>query len=111
MISTNITGTAAYAAVQSAFGQDNDITVTATPDTSGTTSATPSFGAALQGAITGLTDAGHAADAKSASAMMGKGDMTDVVMAVSKAEMALQTSVAVRDRVISAYQDIMRMAV
>jgi flagellar hook-basal body complex protein FliE len=109
MISSNITGTAAYAAVQNAFAPGSDITVAAEP--SGGTSGTSSFGAALQGAITGLTNAGHAADAASASAMMGKGDMTDVVMAVSKAEMALQTSVAVRDRVISAYQDIMRMAV
>ena len=101
MISSNISGAAAYAAIQSSVTSPE-------PDTD-----TPgqSFGAALQGAITGLTDAGHAADAKSNEAMMGKGNLTDVVMAVSKAEMALQTSVAVRDRVISAYQDIMRMAV
>jgi flagellar hook-basal body complex protein FliE len=32
-------------------------------------------------------------------------------MAVSKVEMALQASVAVRDKVVSAYQDIMRMTV
>jgi flagellar hook-basal body complex protein FliE len=43
--------------------------------------------------------------------MSGNGGLTDVVMAVSKAEMALQASVAVRDKVISAYQEIMRMSV
>jgi flagellar hook-basal body complex protein FliE len=43
--------------------------------------------------------------------MTGGGNLTDVVMAVSKAEMALQASVALRDKVVTAYQDIMRMAV
>ncbi len=110
MISSSVTGAAAYAAVQGAFSDD----ITTTPDdtaASAASSGAQSFGAALQGAITNLVDTGHTADSQSASAMMGKGDMTDVVMAVSKAEMALQTTVAVRDRVISAYQDIMRMAV
>jgi flagellar hook-basal body complex protein FliE len=37
--------------------------------------------------------------------------VTDVVIAVGRAEVALQTAVAVRDRVVSAYQDIMRMPI
>ena len=102
MISSNVSGTAAYAAIQNGFQPD---------DTTAGDSGQPTFGAALQGAISNLTQAGQEADATSAKAMMGKGDLTDVVTAVSKAEMALQTSVAVRDRMISAYQDIMRMAV
>ena len=61
--------------------------------------------------MSGLSDLGQAADAKSEQAIAGGGNLTNVVMAVSKAEMALQASVAVRDKVISAYQDIMRMAV
>jgi flagellar hook-basal body complex protein FliE len=35
----------------------------------------------------------------------------DVVTAVSNAEMTLQTVVAVRDRVLNAYQEIMRMPI
>ena len=58
-----------------------------------------------------LGNLGQQADAMSVQALSGGGKLTDVVMAVSKAEMALQASVAVRDKVISAYQDIMRMAV
>ena len=42
-------------------------------------------------------------------ALAGKVDMTDVVAAVNNAEIALQTVVAVRDKVITAYQDIIRM--
>jgi flagellar hook-basal body complex protein FliE len=34
-----------------------------------------------------------------------------VVSAVAKAELALQTTVAIRDRVVQAYQDIMRMPI
>ncbi len=47
----------------------------------------------------------------SAQAVTGKADIVDVVQAVSQAELALQTVVSVRDRLISAYQDIMRMPI
>ena len=45
----------------------------------------------------------------SAAAVAGNADLTDVVMAVNNAEITLQSVVAVRDRVISAYQEILRM--
>lgn len=101
MISSNLTGASAYAAIQ------NGITGAASPAPTGSAS----FGSALQGAMSNLMDLGHDADAKSVQAMTGGGNLTDVVMAVSKAEMALQASVAIRDKVISAYQDVMRMSV
>jgi flagellar hook-basal body complex protein FliE len=40
-----------------------------------------------------------------------KADLTDVVQAVTSAELTLQTVVAVRDRLIAAYQEIMRMPI
>ena len=98
MISSNITGASAYAAIQGGAGASK-------PASDG------SFATTLQGAISGLSDLGSVADAKAAQALTGGGNLTDVVMAVSKAEMALQASVAVRDKMVSAYQDIMRMAV
>jgi len=42
-------------------------------------------------------------------AATGKADIAEVAAAVSNAEVALQTVAAVRDRVISAYQEILRM--
>ena len=54
---------------------------------------------------------GRSADAASTQAMLGQGSVSDVVMAVSRAELTLQTAVALRDRVISAYQDVMRMLI
>ena len=47
----------------------------------------------------------------SAKAVTGEADLTDVVQAVNSAELTLQTVVAVRDRMISAYQEILRMPI
>lgn len=41
----------------------------------------------------------------------GKADIVDVVTAVAETEVTLRTLVSVRDRVISAYQEIMRMPI
>ena len=46
-----------------------------------------------------------------AKAISGDANLTDVVQAVTAAELTLQTVVSVRDRMISAYQDIMRMPI
>ncbi len=70
-----------------------------------------SFGATLSRALGGVLDAGHAADAQAMQAIAGHGNVTDVVTAVSKAELALQTTVAIRDRMVQAYQDIMKMPI
>lgn len=56
----------------------------------------------------GTMRAGEAAAAQGAA---GKGDIVQVVNAVTAAELTLETVVAVRDRVITAYQDIMRMPI
>ena len=69
------------------------------------------FGAALQRAMEGAVGAGHEADTSSVRALSGQGGVTDAVLALSRAELALQTAVAVRDRVVSAYQDVMRMPI
>ncbi len=69
------------------------------------------FGATLARALGGVVDSGHAADAQAMQAIAGHGNVTDVVTAVSKAELALQTTVAIRDRMVQAYQDIMRMPI
>jgi flagellar hook-basal body complex protein FliE len=45
------------------------------------------------------------------NAAMGKGDLVDVVTAVAAAEATMETVIAVRDEVIKAYQEIMRMPI
>jgi flagellar hook-basal body complex protein FliE len=51
------------------------------------------------------------AEKASVQGIAGKADLTDVVTAVSNAELTLQTVVAVRDRVIGAYLDILKMPI
>ena len=69
------------------------------------------FGATLQRALQGATDNLHAADAKAAEALSGGGNLTEVVTALARAELTLQTATAVRDRVVQAYQDIIKMPI
>ncbi len=69
------------------------------------------FGAHLRRAVEGAVELGHSADAAATQALLGQGSVSDVVLAVSRAELALQTAVAVRDRVVAAYQDVMRMPI
>ena len=65
------------------------------------------LGSALQGA----SNAGYKSEAMATKAISGKADLTDVVTAVSGAENALNTVVAIRDRVITAYQEIIKMPI
>lgn len=69
------------------------------------------FGSALTDALQGVVDAGHTADQASAQAIAGTGNLTEVVAAINRAELALQTTTAVRDRMVQAYQEIMRMSI
>ena len=44
-------------------------------------------------------------------AVSGTGNLTEVVTALSHAELTLQTATAIRDRVVQAYQDIIKMPI
>jgi flagellar hook-basal body complex protein FliE len=70
-----------------------------------------SFGAVLQNAINGAIETGHGAEVSAKQAIAGDGNLTDVVTALSRAELALQTATTIRDRVVSAYQDIIKMPI
>ncbi len=69
------------------------------------------FADVLRQAVEGTVATAQAAEAKSAQAIAGTGDLTEVVTAVSKAELTLQTAMTIRDRVVQAYQDVLRMAI
>jgi flagellar hook-basal body complex protein FliE len=55
--------------------------------------------------------AGAKADTQAAAVATGRADVIDVVTAVAESEAAIETLVAVRDRVIAAYEEIMRMPI
>jgi flagellar hook-basal body complex protein FliE len=69
------------------------------------------FGSLLQGAVDGFAQSGKKAEAQALAVATGKADVVDVVTAVAESEAALETLVAVRDRVIAAYEEIMRMPI
>ena len=67
-----------------------------------------SFSSLLKNSIDGAIDAQHKSEQVSASAVNGTANITDVLQAVTEAEMTLNTVVAIRDRVISAYETVLR---
>lgn len=73
--------------------------------------ASESFGAAVEQALGQAVQTGHTADDQAMAALSGNGNLTDVVTALSHAEMTLQAATAIRDRVVQAYQDIMKMPI
>lgn len=58
--------------------------------------------------LVGTIRQGEAAAMKSVS---GGGDVQSVVEALTATELALQTAVTVRDRVVEAYQEVLRMPI
>ena len=77
----------------------------------GAMSGDPSFSALLKDAVGAVTEAGRASDAQSQSLAAGKANLVDVVTAVAETETKIDTVVAVRDKVIAAYQQIMQMQI
>jgi len=75
-------------------------------DTGGT-----SFGDLLKNAIGDVVDGGRKADSQTNAMAAGKANVMDVVTAVAETDVKVSTLVSVRDKVIAAYEDIMKMAI
>ncbi|WP_213770222.1 flagellar hook-basal body complex protein FliE [Bradyrhizobium sp. dw_78] len=80
------------------------------PD-SGASAGGPSFGELLKDAMGSIVDGGKQADQQTAAMTTGKANVMDVVTAVAETDVKISTLVSVRDKVISAYEDIMKMAI
>jgi flagellar hook-basal body complex protein FliE len=68
-----------------------------------------SFGQVLQNVVEEAVDTQKIAEATTIKGITGQADIQDVVLAISNAEQALETVVAVRDTAIKAYNSIMQM--
>src|SRR5512142_3362907 len=66
-----------------------------------------SFTSMLKEALASVNEMGHKSDTQTRALVNGKSDMVNVVTAVSETEVAIDAVVAVRDKVIAAYEDIM----
>jgi flagellar hook-basal body complex protein FliE len=70
-----------------------------------------SFGALLKGITEDAASTGKAGEMQAMASVTGQAEMVDVVTAITAAEITLETVVAVRDKVMEAYQSIMRMPI
>jgi len=77
------------------------------PSSSGETGFASMVGEAAQTALQTVRQA----EQTTTNAVAGKADVQDVVMALGDAEVTMQTVVAVRDKILGAYNDIMHMSV
>jgi flagellar hook-basal body complex protein FliE len=94
----------------SAVGTAAPVTVPAATGTAAPASA-PGFAESLS-RLVGSVEA-SSADANQAVGKMldGSGDVHDAMIALQRAELSLQLTVQVRNKLVQAYQDIMRMPV
>jgi flagellar hook-basal body complex protein FliE len=93
----------AYAAVQDSASIGGGDKAKGTGDTS--------FGQLVQNAIDDAVQASKGAETQMSNQLQGKGSLIDVATSISSAQASLETVMAVRDQVISAYQEIMRMSI
>jgi len=71
--------------------------------------AAPDWASAIGQAAHSAVQSLHQAEQVTDAGMVGKADTQAVVQALSNAELTMQTVVAVRDKVLSAYNDIIHM--
>jgi flagellar hook-basal body complex protein FliE len=71
----------------------------------------PSFGDLVKDAMGSILEGGRKSDAQTVAMASGKANVMDVVTAVAETDVAVSTLVSVRDKVIAAYEDIMKMSI
>ena len=101
---TALAATKAYGAAQKTMGVDPGL---------GGASIAPGggFGDILKSAMSDVMKTTKTAESQMAAQVHGKAELVDVVTAISGAESSLETVMAIRDQVINAYQEIMRMPI
>lgn len=75
------------------------------------TTPSASFGEALGKALGEVEKLQQSADQQSARVAEGGGNLHETALALEKADVAMRLAVKVRNRVVEAYQEVMRMSV
>ena len=84
---------------------------TAAPDVARSAGGIADFSTMLTRMSSDAVDQVKTAEASAISGITGKASVQQVVEAVMAAEQTVQTAIAVRDKVVAAYQEISRMAI
>jgi flagellar hook-basal body complex protein FliE len=102
------TPTAAAANAYASLARLRDPAASLVPNTDG---GGAKFGDILKDVIAAVSQSTHKSDVQAQAAATGKANMVDVVTAVAETETTIQTLVSVRDKVIAAYEDILKMPI
>ncbi|MCH8239992.1 MAG: flagellar hook-basal body complex protein FliE [Proteobacteria bacterium] len=103
---TSAAGAGAYSAIAKLGGNALGEAKPAAPLQGGT-----EFSDIVESLLTNVTQSGEAMQTQAANLASGKADTLDLVTAVAETELAVETLVTIRDRVISAYQEILNMPI
>jgi flagellar hook-basal body complex protein FliE len=79
--------------------------------TAATAATGPTFASVLGGVATDAIDSLKKSEAMSFAGLQGKANTREVVDAVMQADQTLKTAVALRDKIVSAYLDIVKMQI
>jgi len=102
---------AAAAAAYQAVANIGTSSVGAVSDASAGANAAGGFGDFLSKAVQDSIGTMKQGETMAARQVAGQANIVDVVGAVNQAEMTLDTVVAIRDKVVQAYQSIMNMPI
>jgi flagellar hook-basal body complex protein FliE len=103
--------TIAPAAAAAAYQALSNIGTAAPTAASGTAAPASSFSDFLSGAMNNAVGTMKAGEQMATQQVAGQADIVDVVNSVNSAEITLDTVMAVRDKVIAAYQTVMQMPI
>ncbi|MGV8833050.1 MAG: flagellar hook-basal body complex protein FliE [Devosia sp.] len=79
--------------------------------TAATSGGGQNFADMLASQVQGVVETGKTSDKMAMDMVNGKANVVDMVTALSESQMAIESMVTIRDRVISAYEEIMRMPI
>ncbi|PHR60879.1 MAG: flagellar hook-basal body complex protein FliE [Robiginitomaculum sp.] len=105
-----LTAINAYAQAAQA-GKTSDATGAAALELLGKEAGGTDFGAMVKEAISSAATATAGAEKMTVAAVTGQAELVDVVTSLAEAEIQLETVIAIRDEMIKAYQDILRMPI
>jgi len=105
-ISSYAAALSAYAQAAGGAGEPRAATLPAA-----SSGAQSSFADTVNQMLGQAVDAGKTSEGQAMSAIADRNDLAGVVTAVAEAEVALQSVIAIRDRAVEAYKDIMRMPI
>ena len=75
------------------------------------TAGAPGFGDALHSILASVDNTAGEANTAVTGMLDGSGDVHDAMLALQRAQTTLEMTIQVRNKLVSAYQDIMRMPV